>query len=56
MKVIQQASTGQTLSGSVAYLSEKTPDKCLIAPECELETLVDAYKYSAARCFFSGII
>ena len=49
MKVMQHASTGRKLSGSVAYLSDKNFDKCLISSECGLETLVAAYKNRAAR-------
>ena len=49
IKSFQQASVGQRLTSSVAYLSEKNFDKCVIGEDCGMETLVAAYKYRAYR-------
>ena len=44
MKAFQQASTGQQLKGSVSFLSDQAPGKCTIGADCDMDSLVAAYK------------
>lgn len=49
MKNYVQAEKGEKTTGSVAYLSEKNFDKCVLTSDLSPATLVAAYKHRAAR-------
>ena len=49
MKSYTAAQQGSQTTGSVAYLSEKNFDKCVVTRELSPDTLVAAYKHRAAR-------
>ena len=49
MKAYDGAKSGQRLSGSVDYLSERLSSRSTLTPEFSLKSLVDAYKHRAAR-------
>ena len=49
VKVYESGVSGKPITGHAAYLTERHFDKCVIGDNCDLQSLLAAYRFRAAK-------